>query len=198
MAYYNLAGFILFALTTSITPGPNNILLLSHGKSFGFNNAWQLVTGIFLGFFILLLTSGYGLASIILHNHTAELIIRILGSIWLIYLAFVIRKLDNHIEAEAHPQRIGLWQSMLMQFINPKAWVMAITGIGTFLPTIGNIHLNIFIFSLSFCLIGLPCMIVWIFMGDMIKRLLNTPKTNLIIGNVLFLLLVVSVITLWI
>jgi threonine/homoserine/homoserine lactone efflux protein len=198
MSYYNFAGFLLFAFSTSITPGPNNILLFSHGKNFGFRNAGKLMAGIFIGFFVLLTASGYGLASLILNNQIAALILKAAGSVWLIYLAFILRKPGINLEAGAPEEAIGFAKSLTMQFINPKAWLMAIAGIGSFLPHLGNLHLSIFVFSLSFCMVGLPCMFIWIFMGDMISRLLNAPKASRIIGNVLFLLLILSVLSLWI
>lgn len=197
MSFYNFAGFLLFAFSTSITPGPNNILLFSHGKNFGFKNAGKPMAGIFLGFFLLLTASGYGLASLILKNSTGAFVLKIVGSLWLIYLAFVLRKPTNQIEAESTVDGIGFWKSMTMQFINPKAWLMAIAGVGAFLPHLSNLHLSIFVFSLSFCLVGLPCMFIWIFMGDVISRLFNEPKAKQIIGNILFCLLILSAFVLW-
>jgi threonine/homoserine/homoserine lactone efflux protein len=190
-------GYLLFAFVTSITPGPNNYLLFSYGKSFGFKRSSYLMLGIFFGFFVLLYIAGYGIAEIITRSPTTGLILKIISSAWLLYLAFVLSRLSSEVKAQ-DGSRAGFIQGFLLQFVNPKAWIMAITGAGAFLPQIGSIHLNVFVFAISFGIVGIPCMITWIAFGDLISRILKSKEANRILGIVLFLLMIASIIMIWI
>lgn len=194
---FDLAGYLLFAFVTSITPGPNNYMLFSYGKNFGFKQSSYLMLGIFLGFFILLYIAGYGIAGIVTRSPTTGLILKIVSSAWLLYLAFVLSRLNSEVETR-NDARAGFIQGFLLQFVNPKAWIMAISGAGAFLPKLGSAHLNVFIFAISFGVVGIPCMISWIAFGDLISKILKSKKANRILGIVLFLLMVASVIMIWI
>lgn len=196
MSYYHFAGYLLFALITSITPGPNNLILFSHGKSFGFKHSGRLMLGISLGFFSMLYAAGYGIAEIITRNQIAALTLKIMGSLWLVYLAFVLRKADSDVKAD-DPLPVGFWKVLFMQYVNPKAWIMAVSGASAFMFTFGNIHLNVFLFAFTFVAVGIPCMVIWIMLGDKISKILKTPRSKKILGNTLFVLLVASAVMVW-
>ena len=196
MVGFNIVGYGIFAFVTAITPGPNNYLLFSHGKAFGMNDSRKLMLGIFTGFFTMACISAYGVGEIITQNQTYGLILKIVGSIWLFYLAFVLSKLNSDIKAEK-PVKLTFIQAYLMQFINPKAWIVAITGAGAFMPHLGNIHLNVFVLAISFNIVGLPCMLVWIKFGDLISKLIKSEKSNRILGYSLFALMMVSIVMIW-
>ncbi|MFO7445704.1 MAG: LysE family translocator [Ignavibacteriaceae bacterium] len=197
MAEFNLAGYLIFVLITSITPGPNNYMLFTYGRTYGFNNANKLMTGILLGFFTMLYIAGYGVAEVITTNHTFGLILKIIGSIWMIYLAFVLSNLSSDISADKKTI-LGFTKGYMLQFVNPKAWIMAIAGAGAFMPQFTSIHLNVFVFAAIFSLVGIPCMIVWVFLGDYISRLLKSERANNIAGYIIFILMIVSVVTIWV
>jgi threonine/homoserine/homoserine lactone efflux protein len=197
MLGFDIAGYIIFAFVTSITPGPNNYLLFSYGKNYGFKDSRRLMLGIFLGFLVLLYASAYGIAEIITKNPTIGLILKIISSIWLFYLAFVLSKLSSEITIVSK-SKVGFYQGFFMQFVNPKAWIMAIAGTSAFLPHFDNIHLSVFVFAITFGLVGVPCMISWISFGDLISKLLKSEKTNRIIGLVLFVLMITSIVMIWI
>jgi threonine/homoserine/homoserine lactone efflux protein len=197
MVGFNIVGYLIFAFVTSITPGPNNYMLFSHGKSFGLNDSRKLMLGIFTGFFTMVYIAGYGIAEIVTQNETFGLILKIVGSCWLLYLAFVLSKLNSEIKTEK-PIKLSFPQAYLMQFINPKAWVMAITSASAFMPHLGSIHLNVFVLAITFNLVGLPCMIIWIMFGDLISKLIRSEKANHILGYTLFGLMIISIVMIWI
>lgn len=197
MIGFDLTGYLIFALVTSITPGPNNYLLFSYGKTFGFKDSGKLMLGIALGFVTMLFLSGYGLAELISHNATIGLILKILSSVWLLYLAWALSNLKSDVATDAKP-KVSFAQAYMLQFVNPKAWIMALTGASAFLPHFSNIHLNVTVFALSFGLVGVPCMVTWISFGDLISRILKSEKANRMIGYVLFLLMVLSVVMIWV
>jgi threonine/homoserine/homoserine lactone efflux protein len=193
---FNLFGYLIFASVTSITPGPNNLMLFSYGKTYGIYESRKLMFGIFLGFFIMLCLSGYGIAKIITSSHTGELILKIAGSLWMLYLAFVLSKLSREIEISEKP-KIGFGQAFAQQFVNSKAWVMAITGASAFMPHFRNIHLNVFIYAITFGLVGIPSMFIWLKMGDVIAKIIKSEKANLILGYTMFTLMLVAIATIW-
>jgi threonine/homoserine/homoserine lactone efflux protein len=194
---FNLFGYLLYASLMSITPGPNNLMLLSYGKAYGFNNSRNVMLGIFLGFFIMLCSAGYGIAGIITSSSTAGLVLKIVGSLWMLYLAFILRKLNMKVEP-SKKAAIGFGQAFSMQFVNLKAWVMAISGASAFLPQSNNIHLNVFVYAISFGLVGIPCMIIWLKMGDVIAKIFKSEKAGQILGYTMFSLMIVSIVTIWI
>jgi threonine/homoserine/homoserine lactone efflux protein len=193
---FNLFGYLLFASVTSITPGPNNLMLFSYGKSYGIYESRKLMFGIFLGFFIMLCLSGYGIAKIITSSHTAELVLKIVGSLWMLYLAFVLSKLNAQVDISEKP-KIGFGQAFFQQFVNSKAWVMAITGASAFMPQYNSIHLNVFLYAFTFGLVGIPSMFVWLKMGDVIAKIIKSEKANRVLSYTIFTLMLVSIATIW-
>jgi threonine/homoserine/homoserine lactone efflux protein len=193
---FNLFGYLIYASLMSITPGPNNLMLLSYGKAYGFSDSRNVMLGIFLGFFLMLCSAGYGISKIIMNNPTAGLVLKIVGSLWMLYLAFVLRKLSVDVEPDKKAA-IGFGQAFFMQFVNLKAWIMAISGASAFLPQSDNIHLNVFIYALSFGLVGFPCMIVWLKMGDVIAKIIKSEKASQMLGYTMFSLMIVSIVTIW-
>jgi threonine/homoserine/homoserine lactone efflux protein len=196
MVGFNIVGYFIFAFVTSITPGPNNYLLFSHGRAFGMNDSRKLMLGIFTGFFTMACIAGYGVAEIITQNQTFGLILKIVGSLWLFYLAIILSKLNSDIKTEK-PVKLTFIQAYLIQFINPKAWIMAISGAGAFMPHLGSIPLNVFVLAISFNIVGVPCMFVWIKFGDLISKLIKSEKANRILGYTLFGLMMISIAMIW-
>lgn len=196
MIAFDIVGYLIFAFVTSITPGPNNYMLLSYGKHHGFKDSGKLMFGIFLGFSVLLYIAGYGIAGLITENPTVGLVLKIISSAWLLYLAFVLSKLSGN-NGHVDDTKFGFYQGFFMQFVNPKAWIMAISGASAFLPQLSNIHLSVFIFAFSFGLVGVPSMIAWVSFGDAISRVIKSPKTHSILGFVLFALMLISIVMIW-
>jgi threonine/homoserine/homoserine lactone efflux protein len=193
---FNIIGYLIFAFVTCITPGPNNLMLFSYGKAYGFDDSGKVMIGIGLGFFTMLYLAGYGVAKIVASSETLELIIRIAGSIWMLYLAFVLSKMSTEIMPSEN-KRIAFGQAYLQQFVNPKAWVMAISGAGAFMPKSNNIHLNVFVFAAFFAMVGIPSMVIWLKMGDVIAKILKSERANRVLGHTMFSLMIVSIITIW-
>jgi len=194
---FNLFGYLIFAAITSITPGPNNLMLFSYGKTYGIYESRKLMFGIFLGFFIMLCLSGYGIARIITSSSTGELFLKIAGSLWMFYLAFVLSRLSMEIDTRKKP-KIGFSQAFAQQFVNSKAWIMAISGASTFMPQFNNIHINVFLFASIFAVVGIPCMFLWLKMGDVIAKIMRSGKANRILGFTMFSLMLVTIATIWI
>lgn len=130
---FNLTGYLLFALVTSITPGPNNYLLFSYGKQYGFTDSHKFMLGIFVGFSALLYMAGYGIGELITQYPTLHLILKGISSVWLFYLAIVMSKLEIGLPEQTN-SKMGFYQGFFLQFVNPKAWIMSITGASAYYP----------------------------------------------------------------
>ena len=196
MTRYDLAGYLIFAFVTSITPGPNNYMLFAYGKSFGYKDSGKVMAGIFFGFFTLLYLAGYGIGELISTSQTIGLVFKTISSAWLLYLAVVLSKPITE-SKDSSFQKIGFWQAFVLQFVNPKAWIMALSGAGAFMPQFANIHISVFLFAITFGLVGIPCMLAWITFGDVLSRLLKSKRSNRIVGVALFFLMIVSIVMIW-
>ena len=155
-----------------------------------------MVGGIFIGFTLLLYITGYGIGHTVTQNHYLALALKIISSIWLLYLAFLIKKPFSKTQTQPI-KHVGFSDGFLLQFINPKGWIMAISAAGTFLPTTGNLHLNVFIFAFAFGLVGIPCMLTWIFFGDVLSKWITSDKSSKLIGWLLFSLMVLGILLVW-
>jgi threonine/homoserine/homoserine lactone efflux protein len=196
MTNISFAGYLIFAFVSSITPGPNNYILFSYGQNFGFRDSGKVMLGIFSGFFVMLMVSGYGVGELITANQSIGLVLKVVSSVWLFYLAILMSKPSSEITSDTK-SRIGFNQAFLFQFVNPKAWIMAITGASAFLPELNSIHLSVFLFAISFGVIGIPCMLSWIKFGELISKLLKSEIANRIIGYILFALMILSIAMVW-
>ncbi len=196
MGTFDIAAYILFALITSITPGSNNYILFSYGRAYGLRKSWFLMLGIFFGFSAMLYIAGYGIAWIISSNPMTAVVMKIIGSLWLLYLAYVLSKPMGPSD-EKIPLKIGFRAAFLMQFVNVKAWIMAISGASAFMPHTSNMHLNVFLFTIIFGMIGFPCMICWVLMGNLVQRFFSSSRSAKYIGYAMFVMMVFSVVLIW-
>jgi threonine/homoserine/homoserine lactone efflux protein len=154
------------------------------------------MVGIVLGFFLMLCLSGYGIAKIITSSQTAEFILKLAGSLWMLCLAVVLSKLSTDIDSSAKP-KIGFGQAFAQQFVNSKAWIMAISGASAFMPQFKSIHVNVLLFAGIFAVVGIPSMFVWLKLGDLIAKLITSERANRILGYTMFSLMIVTIATIW-
>ena len=118
-----------FSIVTSATPGPNNIMLLASGVNFGFRRTIPHTLGISLGFFVLLVAVGAGFGALVSAYPAVPRGLAIVGAAYLIYLAYGVATsaaIDDGRESTKRP--ITLFDAALFQWVNPKAWMMALTG----------------------------------------------------------------------
>jgi len=195
----SLLALASYAFVTSITPGPNNIMLTASGISFGFKKTVPHMLGIPFGFGIQLALCSIGLGSILLNVPAAYVGLKIFGTSYLLYLAWSLR--GNAIIKEdpeiANTKPMSFTNAALFQFANPKAWVMAITGAAIFMPHYESFLLSITILCVVFCLINLPCVGVWAILGSSIKHILNKPTWQRTFSTILLLLILYSAIAVW-
>ncbi|ROL94086.1 LysE family translocator [Pseudomonas idahonensis] len=171
-----LLAFALFALVTSITPGPNNTLLLASGVNFGFNRSIPHILGISCGFFVLVLAVGLGLGAVFEAYPLLYSVLRYVGAAYLLYLAWKIaRSGPISEEQQGQGQPLGYWGAAAFQWVNPKAWVMAVGAISTYTPLQGYFT-NVLVIAAVFALINAPTVSLWAACGSLLRNVLRNPR----------------------
>lgn len=191
MTYELLFALILYALVTSITPGPNNIMLMTSGANFGIRRTIPHMLGIGIGFTVMILAVGTGLAGVFQSWPPAQDILRWVSIVYLCWLAWKIgSQPTGKIKAGEAARPMTFLQAAAFQWVNPKAWTMALTAITAYAP--GREIVYVFIVALVFGIINLPAVGVWAFIGTNVSRLLNSPGQLRIFNVSMAALLIVS------
>jgi threonine/homoserine/homoserine lactone efflux protein len=188
---------MMFAFVSSITPGPNNIMLTSSGILFGFRRSIPHMLGITIGFGVLLAICAMGIGTLVMAVPAAQLGLRVAGSGYLLYLAWQLRNMRFDRQAEQAQQPMSFIGAAAFQFCNPKAWVMAITGGSAFLPQGMPVPLAITLYCLIFCAVNLPCISVWTGGGALLRRYLSQPLWRKVFCATMVVLTVYSALAIW-
>jgi threonine/homoserine/homoserine lactone efflux protein len=187
-----LLGFALFALVTSITPGPNNTMLLASGVNFGFNRTIPHMLGITCGFFVLVVAVGFGLGAVFQTYPLLYSVLRYVGAAYLLYLAWKIAHSGPVSEREKGESKpISYLGAAAFQWVNPKAWIMAIGAISTYTPMQGYFT-NVIVIAAVFALINLPSVSVWAGCGTLLRNVLKDRRWLRLFNWGMALLLVAS------
>ncbi|WP_434606991.1 LysE family translocator [Pseudomonas sp. D2-30] len=187
-----LLGFALFALVTSITPGPNNTMLLASGVNFGFSRTIPHMLGITCGFFSLVLAVGLGLGAVFQTYPLLYTVLRYIGAAYLMYLAWKIAHSSPVSDSSTGNNKpIGYWGAAAFQWVNPKAWIMAIGAISTYTPLQGYFF-NVVVIAAVFALINLPSVSLWVVCGSLLRNLLRDRRWLRLFNWGMALLLVAS------
>ncbi|WP_191600532.1 LysE family translocator [Marinomonas algicola] len=170
----------LFAFITSVTPGPNNVMLLASGAQFGFFRTIPHIVGILLGVAMLLVSVLTGLGVIFKAFPILYDALKWLGAAYLLWLSYKITfaPVKEAIEGERaiKSNPFSWWQAALFQFVNPKAWMMAIGCVSTFSME-GDAYVTSAIWIvILFASLGLPAICIWAGLGVSIGRLLTNEK----------------------
>ena len=187
-----LLGFALFALVTSITPGPHNTILLASGVNFGFNRTIPHMLGITCGFFVLVVAVGFGLGAVFQSYPILYTVLRYVGAAYLLYLAWKIAHsgpVGDNVQGDAKP--ISYLGAAAFQWVNPKAWIMAIGAISTYTPMQGYFT-NVVVIAAVFAIINLPSVGVWAACGTLLRNVLKEPRWLRVFNWGMAALLVIS------
>ncbi len=193
----SLLPLALFAFVASITPGPNNLMLTSSGLVFGFMRSIPHMLGTTAGFGVLLALCAAGIGSLVMAVPTIHVTLKILGSGYLLYLAWQMRKMAFRQDEHASAKPMSFMEAAAFQFANPKAWVMAITGASAFLPLVQPVGFAIVLLCMVFCAINLPCVGLWTGTGAALRRYLEQPKWQRVFCVAMVSLTVYSAVAIW-
>ncbi|MDR6712867.1 threonine/homoserine/homoserine lactone efflux protein [Pseudomonas hunanensis] len=187
-----LTAFVLFAFVSSITPGPNNTMLLASGVNFGVRRSIPHAMGISIGFMVLVLAVGFGLGEVFKAWPPLYTILRYTGATYLLYLAYKIATSGPISASDGGTAKpMSFLGAAAFQWVNPKAWVMAIGAITTYTPAQGYV-LNVIVIAAVFALVNLPSVGVWVMFGSALRNLLQNPRWLMLFNVLMALLLVIS------
>lgn len=186
-----LFPLMLFAVASSITPGPNNIMLLASGANFGFRRTLPHMLGISLGHAFQVTLVGIALLSVFDRYPWVQTALLIPCAAYLLVLAWRIAHAAPPGEAAATAKPMTGLQAAGFQWVNPKAWYMAIYAQTNFAPD-GPLVLSALTVALIFAATNLPSVSIWAWGGVQVRRLLQTPRRLRVFNLTMALCLVAS------
>lgn len=191
MPYELLTSLLLFAFVSSITPGPNNLMLMASGANYGFKRTIPHLLGVSLGFVFMALILGAGLVSLFETFPITYQILKVVAVLYLFYLAWKIANASPTNLSQPTGKPFTFLQAALFQWVNPKVWAMALTTISVYTPD-RSIQ-SVLLVSVIFGAVNLPCVAVWATIGQQMAHFLKSPKQLRLFNRIMALLLIASV-----
>jgi threonine/homoserine/homoserine lactone efflux protein len=184
-------AFLAFAVVGSFTPGPNNTMLLLSGVNFGLRRTIPHLLGVTFGFALLVLVSSLGLGELFTRWPILNDILKYGCAAYLLYLAWQILKATPVSSGAQTKKPISFFQAVLFQWINPKAWLMAIIGITTYAPP-DHFILNVALIIAWYIFFVFCSGSAWTLFGNWIQNFLHRPHYLRVFNVVMAILLVAS------
>ena len=190
MTYDLLTALIGFAFVTSVTPGPNNMMLLASGANFGFRRSLPHMLGISLGHALMVLLLGLGLAQVFQILPSLGLALKIGSVAYMLWLAWKIAHATAPKEGTVGGRPFSFLQAAAFQWVNPKAWAMALTAVTVYAG--GQGAAAMLTVAVVFAMVNLPSVSVWTFAGQQLRRWLTTNRRLQVFNWTMAVLLVAS------
>ncbi|QWG17346.1 LysE family translocator [Bradyrhizobium sediminis] len=192
MSHSLLIAFVMFAVVMFFTPGPNNIMLLSSGLTYGFRRTLPHVAGITIGFAFMIGAVGLGLGTIFITYPVLQTVLKYAGVAYLVYLAAAIA-MSGPVAQDQDNRRgpMTFWGAAMFQWINAKGWVMVI-GTITAYAGIAGFPWNIVIQVMLSLLLGTLSCSAWALFGSALRPVLTSPKAVRAFNIVMAALLLAS------
>ena len=185
---------LAFALAMTITPGPNNIMVMASGLNFGYRRTVPHMLGISVGFPVMLVAVGAGLGALIQGQPDVQRTLSYVGAAYLLWLAWKIAVAAAPEAGAVAGRPIGFFQAAGFQWVNPKAWVLAIGATVTY-TVLGEAYTSqVLVIALIFLIFGAPCIMLWLWFGASLKNILRKPEYVKIFNLSMATLLMLSLI----
>lgn len=163
----------LFAFVTSVTPGPNNIMLTASGANFGFKRTLPHIAGIITGMGLLNVSVGLGLGALFTQFPVLQQVLRIVGSAYLLWLAYKLLSFSAISDKKAEGKPFSLVQAAAFQYINPKAWIMVISANASFSLMGDGYWWSVLMITTIYAAVGTPSIMVWAGFGQYMRQFLG-------------------------
>jgi threonine/homoserine/homoserine lactone efflux protein len=185
-------AFVVFAAVMFFTPGPNNVMLLSSGLTYGFRRTLPHIAGITIGFAFMIGAVGLGFGTIFIAYPVLQTILKYAGAAYLIYLAVAIATSGPVKPGQGNGRRpMTFWGAAVFQWINVKGWVMVI-GTITAYAAIASFPWNIVIQTAISLVMGTLSTVAWALFGSALRPVLTSPSAVRAFNIVMALLLLAS------
>ena len=180
-----------FYFTMFVTPGPNNAMLTASGMKFGFIRTLPHLIGIHLGHIFQIALVCFGFANLFLIYPQIQIYMKTLCFLYLLFLSWKMIGSFSLVKKESG-RPLKLYEASLFQFINPKAWSIAIAVASGFFPTEENIFIGVTFVAITAAIICFPSICLWALFGSGLRTFINDEKTKKITEYCLALLLVLT------
>ncbi|WP_417578697.1 LysE family translocator [Pelagibacterium sp.] len=184
-----LSALFGFAFVTTITPGPNNLMLMASGTNFGFRRTIPHMLGIMGGVSLMVLLVGGGLMALFDAIPALNTVLKIASIFYLLWLAFKIATAAPSPDRPAAGRPMSLVQAAAFQWVNPKAWAMALSAITLYAPD--RSLLSVAIVAGAFALVCFPAISVWAWLGTVVRQWLSSA-TRLRVFNITMAVLLIA------
>ena len=187
-----LYALILFCFVSGVTPGPNNIMLMTSGVNFGFRRTLPHLVGVVLGFAAMVALIGLGLDAIFARFPQLMPVMRWAGAAYLLWLAWRIANSGPMREGAVEGRPLGFLGAAAFQWINPKGWVMAISALTAYSVT-DDYTISVIAVALTYLAIGFPSSGAWVVFGSAMRKALRDPGIARAFNLTMAALLVASI-----
>jgi threonine/homoserine/homoserine lactone efflux protein len=188
---------MVFAFVMTITPGPNNVLLLASGLAFGVRRTGWHMAGILVGVLLLIGLVGSGLGVLFAREPNAQIALMIAGSLYMLWLAGKLWR-AGELQAATVVRPIRFHEAAMFQLLNPKTWLMATTVISVFVPPGEHYAERVVAAGLLFNAVALPCISLWAASGEALRRWIQSPVALQRINRAMAVLAAATVFLFWI
>jgi threonine/homoserine/homoserine lactone efflux protein len=186
-----LLALAMFCFVSSITPGPNNMMLLASGANFGFRRTLPHVFGISVGFGTLVLAVGLGVGSLFALYPALYTVLKVVGGAYMLWLAWRIATATGIGDGSATARPMSFWEAFAFQWVNPKAWAISLGAITAFVAP-EQFLIGVLVVTAVFAAINMPCVASWAAFGVVLRRFLDRPWTLRAFNVTMAVLLVLS------
>jgi threonine/homoserine/homoserine lactone efflux protein len=169
------AAMLTFCFVTGVTPGPNNLMLMTSGVNFGLRRTLPHLSGVVVGYTVMVALVGAGLDAIFTRLPALLPIMRWLGAAYMLWLAWKIANSGPVSEGEARGTPLSFFGAAAFQWINPKGWVMALSALTAY-AVVDDYARNVAIVALTYFVIAIPSSGVWALLGAGMRRALADPR----------------------
>ncbi|PSJ52699.1 LysE family translocator [Kumtagia ephedrae] len=174
MPFDTFLALIVYAFVTSITPGPNNLMLLASGVNFGFVRTIPHMAGIAIGFLVLLLAVGFGLGAVLKAFPALELVLKVAGGAYLLYLAWKIAMSRTLGGVDGKSRPMTFLEAAAFQWVNAKAWAMAVGAMSLYTNP-AQPFFSVLVIGFAFAAVNFPSVSTWAGFGMALRGFLADP-----------------------
>jgi len=192
MPYDLLLPLLSFCFVSSITPGPNNMMLLASGATFGLRRTLPHMAGISGGCALMVLVLGWALAGVIARVPGLFVALHFVSTLYLLWLAWRIATSAGPHGARPRAQPLSVVDAAAFQWVNPKAWAMVLGAVTNFARP-AHLLTDVPLVALVLLAIGLPCITLWAGSGELLSRSLSDPRALRLFNIGMAALLVTSI-----
>jgi len=193
MSFQTFTAAVIFALAMGLTPGPNNVMLAASGSRFGIRRTLPHLAGVTVGFPVMLFLVGLGLASVLVGSPSLQLGMKIVSCAYLLWLAFQIARSTSAGGGAERGKPLSFLQAAAFQWVNPKAWLMAVGAISAYTAGRGTqLYVQVAIITSITLAVTLLSTLVWTAFGAAIRRWLRSPGALRLFNVGMALLLLLS------